>query len=612
MNILTIDGYKPIEDITSSDLLLAYDMNDGSIIYNHLINKQYWTSPCNPDDPDFTFYLINNTWTLYKDQSIWKNSNEVCHISELQIGDIIFDDQNNDVIVTAITTTTSVGWWRLEISGDHSFINDTIQFHNASRFWVGGGASTNWNATANTNWGAVSGVPSNASVPSSADDVTFDGAGLNGNTACIISATANAKTLTVTAGFTSSITWNAGLTVAGNVTFGANMTIAGSSTMTINTTASLTSNGKTISIPLTFSANVTYTYVDDWTISGLITISNSITWNWTSSSLGRITSSGGITFASNGVVNGTTTLTTTGGTLTGAGNGAITAGLRINWVINGNITLVNTIAYQSGTLSYSGGTITSTGSTLRLTAASTIDTNTMLWNNITTTTNGTITLNSDLRMTGTFNIDSSTTTVTVNSNNVYIGGDLIAVTGGTTHISTGTAVFIMNGTGSIIANSGVLKNSLTINTSGTTTLSGVINYNTGTFKYLSGTTAVAGSTLTMALATNLDLNGMALNNVSVPAVGTVITFNSTANIGGALTSSGTSASHNSFVSATGGTRVFMTLLNGGTQDMMFTDGTDIDSSLGQTIWTYKGTLSNTVNWNLLPTSVPNTSFISVI
>lgn len=45
----------------------------------------------------------------------------------------------------------------------------------ANRYWVGGGASTNWNATGNTNWSATSGGANNASVPGSTDFAYFDG-----------------------------------------------------------------------------------------------------------------------------------------------------------------------------------------------------------------------------------------------------------------------------------------------------------------------------------------------------------------------------------------------------------------------------------------------------
>ena len=47
----------------------------------------------------------------------------------------------------------------------------------ANRYWVGGGSSANWNATAPTNWGTASNTQDGASVPGAADDVFFDGVG---------------------------------------------------------------------------------------------------------------------------------------------------------------------------------------------------------------------------------------------------------------------------------------------------------------------------------------------------------------------------------------------------------------------------------------------------
>lgn len=40
-----------------------------------------------------------------------------------------------------------------------------------SKYWVGGGSSTNWNATGNTNWSDTDGGPNNADLPVAGDDV---------------------------------------------------------------------------------------------------------------------------------------------------------------------------------------------------------------------------------------------------------------------------------------------------------------------------------------------------------------------------------------------------------------------------------------------------------
>ncbi len=136
----------------------------------------------------------------------------------------------------------------------------------ATRFWVGGGATANWNATGPTNWAATSGGANNQSVPGASDDVTFDGVGTNGNTSSTESAIITVLSLTITSGYTATITHNAVVTVAGNLTLGANYTIAGASGITISATSTIAPNGKVWPNSMTFSAAATYT------ISTLLTV----------------------------------------------------------------------------------------------------------------------------------------------------------------------------------------------------------------------------------------------------------------------------------------------------------------------------------------------------
>jgi hypothetical protein len=51
-----------------------------------------------------------------------------------------------------------------------------------------------------------------------------------------------------------------------------------------------------------------------------------------------------------------------------------------------------------------------------------------------------------------------------------------------------------------------------------------------------------------------------------------------------------------FRSSIGGSQAILTLQAAATQDLKFVNATDIDSSLGQTINSNKGTLSNATNW----------------
>ncbi|MBP9759011.1 hypothetical protein KBD45_04915 [Candidatus Dojkabacteria bacterium] len=55
-------------------------------------------------------------------------------------------------------------------------------------------------------------------------------------------------------------------------------------------------------------------------------------------------------------------------------------------------------------------------------------------------------------------------------------------------------------------------------------------------------------------------------------------------------------------SSTPGVQATFNLQNGATQDNGYLSATDIDSSGGRSIWTYKGILSNTINWNKMSTN----------
>ena len=182
--------------------------------------------------PPFVSYLVNGSFNLFREQSIWTSPTTIVHAREMIGGDTVYDDHNADMAVTSISETlpdedfvriwtgtgdtyifrpgtlcgnktaaelvagddatltltidgetvlqpvhvTSVapvkGWLRFLISGDHSFIADGITLHNASRFWVGGTGT--WDNAATTHWSATTGGAAGSSAPSSSDDVTFD------------------------------------------------------------------------------------------------------------------------------------------------------------------------------------------------------------------------------------------------------------------------------------------------------------------------------------------------------------------------------------------------------------------------------------------------------
>jgi len=130
----------------------------------------------------------------------------------------------------------------------------------ASRYWVGGGSSTNWNATANTNWAATDGGPGNQSVPTTTDDVFFTA---SSPSPAVISAAITVRSVNCT-GFTGTITHNTGVTLtintgsATSLLFSSGMTYTPATTTSLITfthtsgTADITSNGKRLG-PLTIN-----------------------------------------------------------------------------------------------------------------------------------------------------------------------------------------------------------------------------------------------------------------------------------------------------------------------------------------------------------------------
>ena len=143
----------------------------------------------------------------------------------------------------------------------------------AARFWVNGGSNNNWNDT--SNWALTSGGAGGQTVPTSADDVTLDA---GGNVPCILNAVAVCLSFTVTAGYTSTVTFTNSLTNGpGNLTLGANMGFAGSGAIITTGTVALYSNGKTCPQPLTCGGTVIISGGTDWTNTALVSTAAGIT-----------------------------------------------------------------------------------------------------------------------------------------------------------------------------------------------------------------------------------------------------------------------------------------------------------------------------------------------
>lgn len=518
MNILTRYGYKDALLVEVGEEVIAY--NESGVEYNivedkRAITKEFYTQIEAP----FSWFLINGSYKMFRDQSIWCERISVLHISELIIGDIIYDDFNNPLTVDTIEELVDCNddWIRFRITGDHSFIADGLSLHNASRYWRGT-TTVNWNN--NNNWASTSGGTPPVSFPTVSDDVFLDHLGNNNLTVNAVSACLSLTIETGSGGYTANMTYTNTLTVSGNVTLGSNMTITNAGgQLIVNTASNLTSNGKIFTASMSMStSSITYTLVDDWYITGTATLTGGSTINGNNLHL-----RGGFPVAgstcqgtTNFIIDGTGSQTWTGGT--------IKNNIEINKA-SGTLTLAASVSYSTGIFKYTAGTVdTTTNNT-----------------NLAFTASCTITLNSALTL-----------------YKASFGG------------ITGTT-YTINGTNQLL-----LSNTIAINSN--CTFDGTIGWGTPTLN-------ISAANYTMTLQHG-------------------VTYSVTST----FTAVGTSAQHIIIKSETGGSQAIFTVYNGVVCDATYVNATDIDSSLGKTINTFKGTLSNATNWRVLSnTDIPTFS-----
>lgn len=180
----------------------------------------------------------------------------------------------------------------------------------ASRFWVGG--TGNWDAATTTHWSATTGGGGGASVPTSADTVTFDGN--SGVGTVTITATANCSDLTMSA-YGGTLAGSAAINIAGSSSWGGTITYTGAITYTATATGkTITNNGKTLASAITFNG-----VGGGWTLADAANTSAAMTLTAGSFSDGGFS----VTCASFTSANSTTRTFTKSGnwTITGSGLG---------------------------------------------------------------------------------------------------------------------------------------------------------------------------------------------------------------------------------------------------------------------------------------------------
>lgn len=366
----------------------------------------------------------------------------------------------------------------------------------------------------------TSGGPANGAVPTSSDDLILDA--LSGNFTVVSTLSCNAFTCT---GYAAILDMQAQLRVSGNVTLAPTMTITGTAALvsdntTSTATRSWTSNGKTWGRPVQFGAinsSFTTTIADAWSVTDL----SSATSNTLTINTGTITVTGNVGLAA--TIAGTATVLMTGVTQS-INTGSVIFGCNLTISNTGTIDLtlfqkfgdavVPTFTYNSGTVTYPTTMTWQTGMTYN--AAS------LTWGSVVFSGNGgTFTLSSNMIAVNA-DVTSSAFANTINGNNLNLTGNLTNSAGGGLG-TNGTTVINMTGTG-IWSGSGRLGMPLTINASGTITLSGSIAFGAASnpsFIYSAGTIVTTGSTLTLSLSCSLNVSGIAFESIAFSGVTTV-------------------------------------------------------------------------------------------
>lgn len=381
---------------------------------------------------------------------------------------------------------------------------------------------------------------------------------------------------------------------SGILTYTAGTVVTTGSTLTTQFTTTFNTNGSSLS-----GATTTSTTGINWD-NVTISTANTITNNSNFTILGTLSiisgnpTLNGSTIYLGGSLTATTSPTGTSafimnGTGTWSGSGAVRNNLTIN--TSGTITVSGTVAYNTGTLTYTAGTVTTTGSTLSCTASTTFNTAGITWNNFSSSSsaNRTITMSSNLSITGTLTINnnncaitfagpgllvtsgaltiignSGNTSTTTLSNNItvtnftssfgtaetnnVINGFNIDVTGNLSinSTTTGTTTIVLTGTGTW-SGSSLLYNNLTFNTSGTITISGTVSVASSnvstTITYTAGSVTATGSIIRLfrggAAGIIFNTSGMTWGSLQIYGYNqsggvNVLTLTSNLNIGATL------------------------------------------------------------------------------
>jgi len=439
----------------------------------------------------------------------------------------------------------------------------------ANRFWVGG--TGNWDGVSTTHWSATDGGPSGASVPTSSDDVFFNGN--SGGGTVTITATANTKSINTT-NFGGTVTGSSAINIALSMNLtGGTWSATGAITFNGTTTGALiTLNGKTIANAVTFNG-----VGGGWTLADAFLSSSTVTLTNGSFSTGAF-SFQSTTVSVTGSAARTWDMTNSQVTLTGTGNvwNATTVTL-LTLTVTGSTIIVNNASASSktfigGTKTYAALTFSGSGS-----GAYSI-TGTNVFTTLTCSNTGgagfsiAATTVTDINFTGYTGTWSGTGTLAVKGN-VTLGNGMTASATGAWTLS-GSA-----GTQTITSNSVAIAATVTVNTTGST-VSFADGFSSSTsFTLTAGTAQTNGNSfqVTTVSITGSTTRAFNITNSLVTLTGTGTVWNATTVTALTLTATGSTITVNN-ASATG-----KTFVGGG-----LTYGTVVYTGAGSGTFTYSG------------------------
>lgn len=349
LETITDRGVEEMNDLEVGANILGYD--EGQVL-NKVETVEKITG-------NGAYFCVNEKVLLFENQSVVLNG-RVTHAKLLKKGDELVGIGGHKILVTSIKRIRGkYHFYRLKVSGNHTYFLNGILMHNASRFWVGGTA--NWDGSTTTNWAATSGGLGGQSVPTSSDTVTFDT--LSNATAytVTITATANCSDLVIGNPLSGVITLagSSALNIFGSSTFASGMTRTYTGTITYSATGTgktITNNGVVFASAQTFNGSG-----GGWTLQDDLNIGSS-TLTFTNGNLN--TNGKTITCAVFSSSNGNTRTLTLGGSAINCSSSGVawqfnnSAGLTFN-ANSSTITLTgNGPTFNGGALIYNNVVIT--------------------------------------------------------------------------------------------------------------------------------------------------------------------------------------------------------------------------------------------------------------